>query len=613
MNYGQGLCYFAFCMIKGKNLIHQAAFFGLLLSFLNSNSQTNGDNKYPQGYFANPLNIPMSLSANFGELRPNHWHMGLDIRTDQKENYPVFASADGYVAHIGIRPQSFGKFIIINHPNGYSTLYAHLNEFYPSLEKYVRARQTEKESWAIEIDFTEKDFKVKKGNEIAKSGNTGGSQGPHLHFEIRETKTDRSLNPLLFGMPLQDDVSPTLLKLAIYDRSISTYDQTPKLFSLKKNDSGYVIPKVPILKTGFKTLSFAIQAIDKFTGSQNGNGIYTARIFKDEEPIAEFVLDEIDYSESEYINGQIDYRYYKAGKGYLQHISPLPGRQERIYHLYNEDGLIHLDDTLQHTITIQVGDANENFSSTSFLIQFTDSINTNRPARKSDNLIPGNVNVIEKTSFEAYLPARCIYDSIEPVYNNYGSTLPNAVSELHQLNDNSYPVHEEMIIRIKPTIQVKKEWRDKIVIQRNAGNAILKPAWQGEWLSAKTGAFGSFIALVDLTPPQLNSIGKGDTVNLSPASRIVFTPTDNYGIKSFHAELDGKWLMFTNDKGRSWIYKFDEQCPFGVHELKVRIEDIVGNVTEKTWWFKKYPYTPPKKKVYKKKKSSKKTVTKKKK
>jgi hypothetical protein len=598
-------------MIKGKFSISHAALILLLFSFLKAESQTVVS-KYPQGYFSNPLNIPMSLSANFGELRTNHWHMGLDIRTDQKVNYPVFASADGYVAHIGIRPQSFGKFIIINHPDGYSTLYAHLNEFYPALEKYVREKQTEKESWAIELDFTDKDFKVKKGNEIAKSGNTGGSQGPHLHFEIRETKTDRSLNPLLFGMPLQDDVAPTLLKLAMYDRSISTYEQTPKIFSLKKTDSGYIIPKVPILKTGFKTLSFAIQAVDKFTGSQNGNGIYTARIFKDEEPIAEFILDQIDYSETEYVNSQIDYRYYKAGKGYFQHISPLPGREERIYHLYNKDGLIHLDDTLQHTITIQVGDANENFSSTSFLIQFTDSIAIYRAAPKSDNFIPGNVNVIEKKDFEAFLPERCIYDTIQPVYNYTNATLPNAVSALHQLNDNSYPVHEEMTIRIKPTIQVKKEWRDKIVIQRNGGNAVLKPVWQEEWLSAKTGAFGTFIALVDLTPPQLNSIGKGDTVNLSPASRIVFTPTDNSGIKSFHAELDGKWLMFTNDKGRSWIYNFDEQCPFGVHELKVRVEDIVGNATEKTWWFKKYPYTPPPSKKKKKTTAKKKTVVKKK-
>lgn len=599
-------------MIKGKYSIPQAAVILFLFSFLKVQGQTLGS-KYPQGYFANPLGIPMSLAANFGELRPNHWHMGLDLKTGQKENYPVFASADGYVGHIGIRPSSFGKFIIINHPNGYSTLYAHLNEFYPELEKYVREKQTEKESWAIELDFSPNDFKVKKGKEIAKSGNTGGSQGPHLHFEIRETKTDRSLNPLLFGLPVQDDVPPTLLKLALYDRSISTYNQTPTLFVLKKADSGYIIPKLPVVKTGFNKLSFAIQAVDKLTASKNYNGIYTAHIFKDEERIAEFVLDQIDYSESEYINAQIDYRFYKAGKGYLQHISPLPAKERRVYHIYNNDGLIHLDDTLQHTITIQVGDANDNFSSINFQLQFIQSLATSKPDRSSTNdFIPGYVNVFEKSDFEAYLPEACIYDTMQPVYYRTDTNIPNAVSALHQLKDNSYPIHEGMTIKIKPTVQIKPEWRNKIMIQRNAGNAMLKPVWQGEWLSAKTGAFGSFVAVLDLTPPQINNLGKGDTVDLSPASRIVFTPTDNSGIKSFHAELDGKWLMFTNDKGRNWIYNFDEQCPYGVHHLQVRVEDMVGNVTEKTWWFKKYPYIPPKKKAYKKKKTVKKPVTKKK-
>ena len=130
-------------MIKDKKSIRQAALALFLLSFLSTQGQTSDASKYPQGYFANPLNIPMSLSANFGELRPGHWHMGLDLRTDQKENLPVLAAADGYIAHIGIRPLSFGKFIIINHPNGYSTLYAHLNEFYPGLEKFIREKQKE--------------------------------------------------------------------------------------------------------------------------------------------------------------------------------------------------------------------------------------------------------------------------------------------------------------------------------------------------------------------------------------------------------------------------------------------------------------------------------------
>src|SRR4030095_970586 len=252
-------------MIKGKYSISHAALILLLFSFLKVESQTPGS-KYPQGYFANPLGIPMSLTANFGELRPGHWHMGLDLRTDQKENYPVYASADGYIAHIGIRSLSFGKFVIINHPNGLSTLYAHLNEFYPELEKYVRDKQTAKESWTIELDFTENDFKVKKGNLIAKSGDTGGSQGPHLHFEIRVTKSDRSLNPLLFGFDVKDDVPPSITKIALYNRSISTYMQTPQMIQVIKTDSGYFTKPRRIL-TGNKKLSFAITATDRVSGS----------------------------------------------------------------------------------------------------------------------------------------------------------------------------------------------------------------------------------------------------------------------------------------------------------------------------------------------------------
>ncbi|HEX2845247.1 MAG TPA: Ig-like domain-containing protein, partial [Chitinophagaceae bacterium] len=129
--------------------------------------------------------------------------------------------------------------------------------------------------------------------------------------------------------------------------------------------------------------------------------------------------------------------------------------------------------------------------------------------------------------------------------------------------------------------------------------------------SAEFGNFGSFQAFADLVPPNVNELGKGDTVNLSAASRIVFTPTDNFGIKSFRAELDGQWLRFTNDKGRNWIYVFDERCPYGVHQLKVQVEDVAGNISTRTWWFKKYPYTPPPKRAVKK--TTRKPVSKKKK
>ena len=186
-----------------------------LTTFSGIGAQSSHPPSYPRTYFRNPMNIPIDLSANFGELRTNHWHMGLDIRTRQKENLPVHAAASGFISRIGIRPQSFGRFIVIEHPNGLSTLYAHLNDFYPALEKYVTSKQYEKESWAIELKLEPRQFPVSKGQFIAFSGNTGGSQGPHLHFEIFDTRTEKRLNPLLFDMGMKDNVPPTLVKLAL--------------------------------------------------------------------------------------------------------------------------------------------------------------------------------------------------------------------------------------------------------------------------------------------------------------------------------------------------------------------------------------------------------------
>ena len=613
-------------MIKGNFFLRHAAFFLSLLSFLNVDGQQEAVSKYPQGYFTNPLGIPMSLAANFGELRPGHWHMGLDLRTNQKENYPVFASADGYVAHIGIRPLSFGKFIIINHPNGYSTLYAHLNEFYPDLEKYVREKQMEKESWAIELNFTENDFRVRKGNEIAKSGNTGGSQGPHLHFEIRDTKSDRSLNPLLFGFTIKDDVPPSITKLAIYDRSISTYLQTPQMVQVIKTDSGYFTKPRKIL-TGQKKLSFAITATDRVSGSTGANGIYSAYLYFDSLPQVAFVIDSMNYAESDYVNAHIDKRYKNAGGPYIQHLSKLPGFHGTVYQEIDGTGIIELNDTLVHAISIEVFDANENLSTLFFQIQYSDSLakKIKRPLN-GRLLIPNQVNIIEEKEFEVYMPENCLYDSVPVIYSQQNIFSPGAVTAQHRLTDPVYPLHSYFSVRIKSVNKVREDLKNKIVMVRNwkAGRSVRKAEWQNEptatgWLSASFDVFGNFQAFVDTISPTINAPAKArlpdgqgkDTLDLSPLNKIILTPNDNFAVRSFRAELDGKWLMFSNDKGRSYVYIFDEQCPYGVHELKVKIEDIVGNITEKTWWFKKYPYTPPPKKK-KKTAAKKKPVIKKK-
>src|ERR1700742_452675 len=156
-----------------------------LLSSLHGFCQLFAPAVYPKNYFRDPLDIPMSLAANFGELRPNHYHMGLDIRTQRKENLPVMAAADGYVARVSIEPAGFGQAIYIRHPNGYTTVYGHLNKFFPALAAYIQEQQYRLQSWQINLSLPPNLFPVRKGDLIAFSGNTGGSQGPHLHFEIR--------------------------------------------------------------------------------------------------------------------------------------------------------------------------------------------------------------------------------------------------------------------------------------------------------------------------------------------------------------------------------------------------------------------------------------------
>ncbi|HET9747583.1 MAG TPA: peptidoglycan DD-metalloendopeptidase family protein [Chitinophagaceae bacterium] len=597
-------------MNKGKNLIKLAAFWLGVIPFFNVQGQPSGASlgaelTYPQGYFRNPLGIPMELTANFGELRPGHWHMGLDLRTGQKENLPVYAAAAGYIAHIGIRPLSFGKFIVINHPNGYSTLYAHLNAFYPKLENYVRQKQKEKESWAIELDFSENDFKVNKGDLIAKSGNTGGSQGPHLHFEIRDTKTQRCLNTLLFGLSVRDDVSPTISRLAIYNRNVSTYLQTPQMITVVRTDTGY-FTKPQRIVTGYNKLSFAITATDRVSGSRGANGIYGANLYYDHAPQIGFIIDSITYAESDYINAHIDKRLRNNGGAFVQHLSKLPGFRGHVYKEIDGNGIIELNDTLVHDIRIEVSDANENISTLTFQVQYRETSTVNQKVPVFGKLlIPDQVNIIDEKEFQVYMPEEVLYDSIPFSYSQQEIFPEGAVSAQHQFGNPVYPLHSDFSVRLKATKPAIDNSKNKLAIVKEwkGAKAVRRGKFENGWISASFDNLGNFQAFIDTTPPTVNAPGKGkDTLNLSASSRIVFTPSDNFGVRAFRAELDGEWLMFSNDKGRSHVYTFDEQWPYGVHELKVTVEDIVGNTTEKTWWVKRYPYTPPRKKVYYKKK-----------
>ena len=536
---------------------------------------------YPQHYFQWPVGAAIGLAANFGELRPNHFHMGLDCRTDQKENVPVYAAAEGYIAKVKIEPFGFGRCIYVNHPNGLTTLYAHLNAFEPALEKYVTQQQYNQQKWSVFIDIPANLFRVKQGDYIAASGNTGGSQGPHTHFEIRETKTDKCLNPLLFGFNLQDNISPDIIRLAVYDRTISTYDQAPKFYPLRKVNGVYM-PVVGKIIAPSDKVSFAITAYDRYTGSANQNGIYGAALFDDDKRISSFEMDRISYDETRYLNAHTDHKLRGSGGPFVQHLSPLPGYENGIYKTDNSKGIITLGGT-SHTVKIIVADANGNQSALNFIMEAPINILAHKEINATQKFIPNYVNIFDNNFVKFYLPENAIYDTVNFIYKE----LPSADGKnIYQLHNATIPVHPYFTVNIRDNLIIADS--SKIVMKRFYGskNDFKKAVYRNGFYSASFREFGNFQLMVDNIPPSVVPVGFRDGINAAGLKRIVFAVKDNTEeLGSFVVLLDGKWLRFNNDKGRSFVYTFDEHCPPGPHVLKIIVTDQVGNKTERKYNF----------------------------
>jgi hypothetical protein len=553
-------------------------------------SQVFEQTAYPKGYFRNPLNIPISLSGNFGELRPNHYHMGLDLRTNKVENLPVFAAADGYIARIKIEPGGFGRAIYINHPNGFTTLYAHLNNFFPALDKYLKQRQYELESWNVMLELTPDLFPVKKGDFLAYSGNTGGSQAPHLHFEIRRTVDDVNVNPMLFGFPVGDNTAPLISRFAVYDRAdLGIHETAAKTIAVKK--TGNIFTTSPaLIRTNTPQVSFAIGATDTHSGSTNANGIFESVLYHNEEAVVGFRMDQISYNHTRYLNAHIDYRMRSLGGPYYQNLSELQGYLPSIYKKVQNDGVIDISDGEVHKIKIVVKDAYGNASTLVTQVQFDGSLSRQIPAPAGKKFYPLMVDVHETDNAEFVLGESALYDSVHVRYSTTAATSPAAVSDLHVIGAHFIPVHSGVLVRLRPKRNLSTEQRERVVMQRLTGprTEVQKVLWNGDWALASFREFGSYQLLLDEEPPVITPVGFTDGSDLSRASRIVFTVKDNYNsFRNFRAELDGKWLRFTNDKGRSFIYTFDEKCPRGDHELKVKVQDEAGNVTVKAFRFKR--------------------------
>lgn len=534
-----------------------------------------------QGYFSYPLRIKPKLNANFGEMRPNHFHMGLDLSTEAKENLPVYAPADGYVARMKIETGGFGRAIYLNHPNGMTTLYAHMNRFIPAAEMYLKQQQYARQTWKIDVNLPDGALPVRKGQLIGFSGNTGASQGPHVHFEVRDTETENCLNPLSLGFGLDDQTPPDLLRLAFYDRSKSVYAQQPRVFSLVKKGINYVVPEV--INLPFEKVFVAIEAVDRMTGFPNQNGIYQAQLLEQETVLSSFLMDNISYDDTRYLNGHIDYRVKARGGPYYQMLFPPKSFGLGLYTTPGQLNHIGLLDKQPKALTIRVMDAHGNVSTVDFELQKNGNP---APPPKQDGalMVAGQLNIYEDNNIQFVFGEQAFYDDFHFLLTAVYANAATQLSSVYQVLPTHVPVHQPFTVRIKPNRNLALVRADRVVVKRQANTKIeiKKAGLERGSFAVQFRDLGFFQLLQDLEPPKISSTLQQGAVLRQGSTIVVEAADNNHVIKEFRATASGQWLMF-QPSGSRFVYLVDEHLPIGEHILTVVVYDEAGNSTVKEW------------------------------
>ncbi len=533
---------------------------------------------YPQDYFRNPLDIPIFLAGNFGECRPGHFHSGVDIKTKGEENQPVHAAADGYISRIKTESGGFGHALYIMHPNGYTTLYAHLNDFSPPIQQYLRKHQYEKERWDLDLQLTPDQFPVKKGDQIAWSGNTGASTAPHLHFEIRNTATEHPLNPELFGLPIVDNIPPVIYEAAIYDMNRSIYEQRPQITPLKLKNNLFVPVKGDTLTFESNLIGVGINLKDFMDGSDNDIAFNNATLFMDDSIQCRIRLDDIGYDVTRYVNAYADYKTHELNKKWIQCLFQIPGnRLSQIYEYENvQKGALVLDKNV-HKIQVKVTDDKNNASTIEFFIRYMGKQNDSTTCQYLFGF--AKANTFQNDHVQFTIEPGLLYDSICFKYSSNPDL--KDFSDKHQIHYSYVPIHHYFDLNIKTNKPVPPKLQNKIVIRYSGGKdedgKAALPVEQG-WYKASVRNFGMYWLVADTVAPVIKSMQKNGA-NLASAKQISFVVKDSLtSVKKFRGEIDGKWVCFEQHNDL-FFYKFDEHCGHGKHKLVFTATDENNNTT----------------------------------
>ena len=540
----------------------------------------------PVGYFSSPLGVNLVETGSFAEVRANHFHSGIDFSIQQKEGLPVFAAADGVISRIKVSPVGFGNALYIDHPNGFTSVYAHMKGYNDTISEYLHANQYKNKSFEVDL-FPEnmKDFiYVKKGDVIGYAGNSGSSGGAHLHFELRDTKTENIINPQLFGFNITDNIPPYIDFIKIYpedkDNFFASANNEAVRFEVKKMAGGEyrLSPKDTIEVWG--NFSVGVQAFDFNQNKSDRNGFYSLNMFADNVSFYSMSCDSFAFAESRFVNASIDYAAnYNHGYRILKS-KRLPGNKISFIKSDSLNGLLNFTDERIHEMQITVADLAGNKTNLLFWVKSEKpQVLVQVPLIQEDSVFLlkyDRINKFETSEVKVDFPLGSLYEDMNFKYRKSAGS-KGMFSAIHYLHDAEVPIHNRIRVSVKAT-DLPQRLRSKALLVRIDRDGKRNPAggsYENGYITTTANIFDGYAIVIDTVAPSIKSWPENNKSKTS----LKFTVSDNFsGISTYRAEVDGKWALVEWDpKNKLMVYHFDQVAVPGKNTFKLFLEDEKGN------------------------------------
>jgi len=542
-----------------------------------------------------PLDIPLVLSGNFGEIRTNHFHSGLDFLTQGREGLKVYAALGGYVSRVKVSAYGYGKALYIAHPDGYTTVYAHLSSYYPELDEWIKSEQYRLQRFEVDL-YPEKDgFPITIGQVVGLSGNTGGSSGPHLHFEVRDSATEHALNVLEFGLKIADTRAPDIKGIKIYclsDTSIVDGLDQDLYIPVEKVGGGYMLKHSgPVKVSG--PVAFGINTTDKLDAAENVCGIYRIELTRDEEVIFSQKIDRVNFNLKKHMNAHVDYREQRKNNRDIHRSFVRPGNKLAIYAGVKNKGVVHLQGEEKADFRFRVWDVAGNESMLQFQIANEPDkkmpphshLSAYREGALSEPFSWKQENHWQTEDCNVYLPKGALFDDVIFTYRE-SAAQKGALTPTHEIGDTYEPLSEDFTVKIRIPDDFEGD-KSKLIIVRhdphNGKQTAIKSTVSDGFLQAESSYFGWFFISEDKSKPVIRSV---DFVqNMKGRKTFSFKISDDLsGISYFRFFIDGNWALMDRDaKNDKFTYTFSEKyLNKGSHKLRIAVIDVSGNDAEYT-------------------------------